>query len=88
MIHEPEDIEESPLKNLRELLGMTQQDFAQLMGVAVSTVSRWERGQSQPSFTAQQWRKLLGEMERINLGMANLPDDLSPGNHLILGKGG
>ena len=88
MIHESDERNESPLKALRELLGMTQQDFAHLMGVGIATVWRWENGKGKPSFTPGQWRKLLAEMERVNLSLQNLPDDLSPGNHLILSNGG
>lgn len=85
MIHEPKEIKvESPLKTLRELLGLTQQDFAHLMGVGITTVSRWERGQGKPSFTPGQWRKLLSAMSAVNLTLDNLPDDLSLGNHLRL----
>lgn len=76
------------MKKLRELLGMTQQEFAHFLGVGIATVWRWEHGKSKPSFTPGQWRKLLAEMKRVNLTLKNLPDDLSAGNHLILPKGG
>lgn len=89
MIDQSEDEKvERPLKRLRELLGMTQSQFAQLIGVSTTTVSRWELGIHKPSFTPGQWRRLLAAMERVNLSMENLPDDLTPGNHLILSKGG
>jgi transcriptional regulator with XRE-family HTH domain len=32
------------LKQKREALGMTQMELARVLGVDVSTVSRWERG--------------------------------------------
>jgi DNA-binding transcriptional regulator YiaG len=35
----------SDIKNLRERLGMTQVEFARLLGVAPNTVARWERGE-------------------------------------------
>jgi transcriptional regulator with XRE-family HTH domain len=89
MIHEPEENKiESPLKTLRELLGFTQLQFANLLGLSPNTVSRWERGEGKPTFTPGQWKKLLAEMARVNLGVENLPDDLSPGNHLVLSRGG
>ena len=88
MITPSDLLEESPLQTLRELLGLTQQQFADLIGVAVSTVSRWERGQSSPSFTPGQWRRLLRKMAEFNLSAENLPDELTPGNHLYLAKGG
>jgi transcriptional regulator with XRE-family HTH domain len=88
MITPENSIEESLLKTLRELLGLTQQQFADLIGVAVSTVSRWERGKSNPSFTPGQWRRLLRKMAEFDLNAENLPDDLTPGNHLILFREG
>lgn len=36
------------IKAQRQLLGMSQDTLAQLVGVTQGTVSRWERGQSQP----------------------------------------
>ncbi|MBI4378687.1 MAG: helix-turn-helix domain-containing protein [Nitrospinae bacterium] len=36
------------IKNIRESLGMTQDEFARRIGVTVTTVSRWERGDSLP----------------------------------------
>ena len=36
------------IKNIRERLGMTQDEFAKRIGVTVTTVSRWERGDSLP----------------------------------------
>jgi putative transcriptional regulator len=36
------------IKNIRERLGMTQEEFARKIGVTVTTVSRWERGDCLP----------------------------------------
>ena len=36
------------IKEIRELLEMTQSDFAREIGVDAITVSRWERGVSTP----------------------------------------
>lgn len=33
------------IKNLRDALGLTQTDFAKLIGKDVGTISRWERGE-------------------------------------------
>jgi transcriptional regulator with XRE-family HTH domain len=35
---------DSPLKKLREEAGLSQQELATRIGVAVATISRWERG--------------------------------------------
>jgi DNA-binding transcriptional regulator YiaG len=37
------------IKNIRIELGMTQEEFAQAVGVSVSTVSKWERDIFSPS---------------------------------------
>jgi DNA-binding transcriptional regulator YiaG len=40
------------IKELRNSLGLSQQQFAQKLGVGLMTVSRWERGKSKPSHLA------------------------------------
>jgi transcriptional regulator with XRE-family HTH domain len=42
------------IKNLRAKLGMTQEQFAAKVGVAFSTVNRWENGKGNPSPLARQ----------------------------------
>lgn len=37
------------VKEIREMLGMTQQEFAEHVGVALSSVANWENGRSAPS---------------------------------------
>ena len=37
------------VKELREKLGMTQEQLAREVGVSFKTVNRWERGKSKPS---------------------------------------
>jgi DNA-binding transcriptional regulator YiaG len=66
-----------PLKTIRELLEMSQQDFASWLGIAVSTVSRWERGIGTPMFTAGQFKKLMRELNRFGYSLEDLPDDLN-----------
>jgi DNA-binding transcriptional regulator YiaG len=68
---------ESPLKAIRDLLDMSQQQFASFLGIAVSTVSRWERGQGTPVFTPGQFKMLLSELETKGVDLNQLPDDLS-----------
>ena len=48
------------IKQLRVSLGMTQVGFAGTLGVAPSTVSRWETGKQIPSHLA---RKMLRELQ-------------------------
>ena len=37
------------IKETRQKLGLTQEDFAHLIGVSFSTVNRWEQGHTKPS---------------------------------------
>jgi|FLYL01.1.fsa_nt_gi transcriptional regulator with XRE-family HTH domain len=46
------DISPEQIKELRKSLGMSQQEFAQTLGVGVATVSRWETGEAKPTGTA------------------------------------
>jgi DNA-binding transcriptional regulator YiaG len=48
-----------PVRDMRSRLAMTQEEFAQELGITVSTVNRWENGHSQPSKLA---RATLGRM--------------------------
>lgn len=42
------------IKILRLDVGMTQQEFAHRLGVALSTLTKWERGSFNPSKMAQE----------------------------------
>lgn len=42
------------VKRIRERLKMTQQEFAEVIGVAMSSVANWENGRSEPSRLAVQ----------------------------------
>lgn len=44
-------MEAEEIRALRKRLGMSQEEFAQLMGVTVATVSNWERGRNPISRT-------------------------------------
>lgn len=49
-------------KELRLKLGLSQEKFAQKLGVSISSVSRWERGISRPSQLAER------RLNRLNRG--------------------
>ena len=68
---------DSPLKDIREILDLSQQGFATLIGIAVSTVSRWERGQGTPMFTPGQYQVLEQELLEKGVNIKELPDDWS-----------
>lgn len=40
------------IKRIRQRLFLTQQDFAKKIGVAFSTVNRWESGRAKPNLKA------------------------------------
>ena len=42
----------SAIKELRKNCLMSQSEFAEALGVAFSTVNRWENGKSMPNFKA------------------------------------
>lgn len=51
------------LRQLRHLTGLSQEQFAQKLGVAFSTVNRWENGHMQPSPLAlKQIKTMLSEL--------------------------
>lgn len=52
------------VKELRKKIGLTQEAFAQQLGISVMTVRRWEKGKTKPSRMAQ---RLLEELERLTL---------------------
>jgi superfamily II DNA or RNA helicase len=49
------------VRRLRGKLGLTQMQFAELMGVSFASVNRWENGQSHPSPLA--WQRILAAEE-------------------------
>lgn len=61
---------------LRARLGLTQEQFARLLGVAWATVSRWERGRALPDAkTAAKLRRLAEIVDLI--GEAIRPEDVA-----------
>ncbi|MCI2429293.1 helix-turn-helix domain-containing protein [Candidatus Acetothermia bacterium] len=57
------------VQELREALGLSQEDFARLLGVSVRTISRWESGASLPHPLAMKelarWRKALEHLQEV-----------------------
>lgn len=72
---EQENEFESPLKKLREEVGLSQQELASRIGVAVSTLSRWERGKSPAMMSVRQMKLLCRELRRT---LDELPDEFGP----------
>jgi len=64
------------VKKIRELLGMSQFEFAVLVGVTPPTISRWESGKGRPAFTAGGFKRLLEALAPYGITLKDLPDDL------------
>ena len=45
------------IKKLRECALLTQMEFSEIVGVAFSTVNRWEAGKARPNIKAMKDRK-------------------------------
>ena len=65
----------SPLKQLRLNAKITQEQLAQDIGVAVSTIRRWEKGQAEPTMTVQQMKAFCNT---VQISLDNLPNSLLP----------
>ncbi|HEY9620204.1 MAG TPA: helix-turn-helix transcriptional regulator [Crinalium sp.] len=51
------------IRQLRYLIGLSQEQFAETLGVAFSTINRWENGHMQPSPLAlKQVKTILNEL--------------------------
>ncbi len=51
------------IRELRQEIGLTQEQFAAILGFTFPTVNRWENGRNQPSPVAmKQIEKMLQEM--------------------------
>lgn len=52
------------VRELRQLLGLTQEEFGKKIGVSYETVSRWENGKMQPSSLAlRQLGQVMQELD-------------------------
>lgn len=66
---------DSPFKKLRLAAGLSQDDLVRLMGVANSTIRRWERGEGEPTMTVYQMKAFC---KAVNKTLDELPDSLLP----------
>ncbi|TVQ11238.1 MAG: XRE family transcriptional regulator [Leptolyngbya sp. DLM2.Bin27] len=73
------EMEESPLKKLREEMGMSQEDLARRIGTSARTISRWETGESVPSFTIAQIKALDALLAEQGKSIKELPDSFAAG---------
>lgn len=53
------------IKNLRTKLVLSQQEFAELLGVSFTSVNRWENGKHEPTIKIK--RKILSLCKESNI---------------------
>jgi len=66
---------DSPFKRYRLNAKLSQEELAREIGVAVSTIRRWEKGQAEPTMTVAQMKKFCNAVKQ-NFG--ELPESLMP----------
>lgn len=53
------------IRDLRQLVGQTQEQFAAVLGVSFSTLNRWENGHAQPSpLSLKQVQSVLDQLSQ------------------------
>jgi DNA-binding XRE family transcriptional regulator len=67
----------SPFKKFRLAVKLSQEQLARDIGVAVSTIRRWEKGQAEPTMTVAQMKAFC---QAIQKKFEDLPDSLLPPN--------
>ena len=66
---------DSPLKKLRLKAKLTQEQLAGDIGVAISTIRRWEKGQAEPTMTVLQMKSFC---DSVQITLDELPNSLLP----------
>ena len=66
---------DSPFKKLRLSVKLSQEQLARDIGVAVSTIRRWEKGQAEPTMTVAQMKAFCVAVQQR---FEDLPDSLLP----------
>ena len=82
-IHLPRDYPQR-VRNARELIGLTQAKFAELVGVSYATVNRWENRQSRPNNLA--WERILQLESSADGAVApdmSTPDESPPSSRVL-----
>lgn len=67
-----------PVRDMRSRLEMTQEEFAQELGITVSTVNRWENGHSNPSKLARATLERLADRHGVFVEVPASPRGLAP----------
>jgi putative transcriptional regulator len=75
MVEDRSKAGESPLKQLRDRAGLTQEELARRCGVPLRTYQRWEAGETVARPTVPQVKALCRELE---IPIEELPDEFGP----------
>lgn len=67
--------QENVLKQIRTSLGMSQREFASILGTTHRTLVRYENGQREPIFSLPQIRSLQLQLWKLGLDFQDLPND-------------
>ncbi|MGL5941910.1 MAG: helix-turn-helix domain-containing protein [Waterburya sp.] len=65
---------DNTFRRLRKSTSLTQENLARRLGVAVSTIRRWEKSQAEPTMTVHQMKCLCSA---VNKRFEQLPDQLA-----------
>ena len=65
----------SPFKKLRLTAQLSQEQLARDIGVGVSTIRRWEKGQAEPTMTVAQMKAFC---RSVHVTLDELPNSLLP----------
>jgi len=63
------------IRQLRQQLGMTQEEFAHALGITVGTVNRWENGRFRPSKLARATILEFARRHGVQTGPAPAAED-------------
>jgi transcriptional regulator with XRE-family HTH domain len=69
---------ESLLRSLRLELDMSQEEFGRSIGTTARTISRWEAGDTVPTFTVLQMKALDRLLRSKGKTIQDLPDNFGP----------
>jgi len=69
---------DSLLKRLRSELDLSQEEFGRAIGTTGRTISRWESGDTVPTFTIAQMKALDRLLRSVDKTIQDLPDAFGP----------
>ena len=70
------DLQKNVLKQIRQALGLTQLELANLLGVSRRSISRWELGERELQLSLPQIKALHFLLAELGLTFGDLPDSL------------